>query len=98
MTRWLSSTVRREPEAQQNAVSSRNHFGIRVACGRVSSRPGVCEILRGLASILTVGVLVGTYSSIFVASPFAASREQHFGPEASQPPQGVQGAQRAAFD
>jgi preprotein translocase subunit SecF len=29
------------------------------------------DVLRGFAFILTVGVLVGTYSSIYVASPFA---------------------------
>jgi preprotein translocase subunit SecF len=29
------------------------------------------DVLRGAAFILTVGVIVGTYSSIYVASPFA---------------------------
>ena len=29
------------------------------------------DVLRGFAFILTVGVFVGTYSSIYVASPFA---------------------------
>lgn len=29
------------------------------------------DVLRGFAFILTIGVLVGTYSSIYVASPFA---------------------------
>ena len=29
------------------------------------------DVLRGFAFILAVGVIVGTYSSIYVASPFA---------------------------
>jgi preprotein translocase subunit SecF len=29
------------------------------------------DVLRGFAFILTVGVIVGTYSSVYVASPFA---------------------------
>jgi preprotein translocase subunit SecF len=37
------------------------------------------EVLRGFAFILTVGVIVGTYSSIYVASPFALLWEQIFG-------------------
>ncbi len=37
------------------------------------------EVLRGFAFILTVGVIVGTYSSIYIASPFALLWEQLFG-------------------
>ena len=37
------------------------------------------EVLRGFAFILTVGVIVGTYSSIYVASPFALLWERMFG-------------------
>jgi preprotein translocase subunit SecF len=37
------------------------------------------EVLRGFAFILTVGVVVGTYSSIYVASPFALHWERIFG-------------------
>ena len=34
------------------------------------------DVLRGFAFILTVGVIVGTYSSIYVASPFALFWEE----------------------
>ncbi len=34
------------------------------------------EVLRGFAFVLMVGVIIGTYSSIFVASPFALLWEQ----------------------
>ncbi len=37
------------------------------------------DVLRGFAFILTIGVLVGTYSSIYVASPFALMWEKVFG-------------------
>ncbi|MGB5881370.1 MAG: protein translocase subunit SecF [Thermoanaerobaculia bacterium] len=40
------------------------------------------DVLRGFAFILTVGVVVGTYSSIYVASPFTLFWEQLFGREA----------------
>jgi preprotein translocase subunit SecF len=40
------------------------------------------EVLRGFAFVMTVGILVGTYSSIYVASPFALLWEQYFGAEA----------------
>jgi preprotein translocase subunit SecF len=40
------------------------------------------DVLRGFAFIITVGVVVGTYSSIYVASPFALLWEQVFGREA----------------
>jgi cytidylate kinase len=40
------------------------------------------DVLRGLAFILTLGIVVGTYSSIFVASPFALIWERWFGAEA----------------
>ncbi len=35
------------------------------------------DVLRGFAFILTVGVVIGTYSSVYVASPFALAWE-HF--------------------
>ncbi|MCZ6726632.1 MAG: protein translocase subunit SecF [Acidobacteria bacterium] len=40
------------------------------------------DVLRGFAFILTVGVIVGTYSSIYIASPFALLWEHWFGAEA----------------
>ncbi len=40
------------------------------------------DVLRGFAFVLTVGVIVGTYSSIYIASPFALLWEQVFGREA----------------
>jgi len=42
------------------------------------------EVIRGFAFVLLVGVIVGTYSSIFVASPFALLWEQFFGREARE--------------
>ena len=40
------------------------------------------DVLRGFAFILTVGIVVGTYSSIYIASPFALLWENVFGREA----------------
>lgn len=40
------------------------------------------DVLRGFAFIISVGVIVGTYSSIYVASPFALLWERHFGRQA----------------
>ncbi len=40
------------------------------------------DVLRGFGFILTVGVVVGTYSSIYVASPFALLWEKLFGHQA----------------
>jgi len=37
------------------------------------------DVLRGFSFVLTVGVFVGTYSSIYIASPFALLWEQMFG-------------------
>ncbi len=37
------------------------------------------EVLRGFAFIMTVGVIAGTYSSIYIASPFAVLWEELFG-------------------
>lgn len=39
-------------------------------------------VLRGFAFVLAVGIVVGTYSSIYIASPFALLWEQYFGAEA----------------
>ncbi len=38
------------------------------------------DVIRGFAFIMTVGVIVGTYSSIYIAGPFALLWEQWFGP------------------
>jgi len=40
------------------------------------------DVLRGFAFVITVGVIVGTYSSIYIASPFTLLWEQTFGGEA----------------
>ncbi len=37
------------------------------------------EVIRGFAFVLMIGVIIGTYSSIFVASPFALAWEKYFG-------------------
>jgi preprotein translocase subunit SecF len=37
------------------------------------------DVIRGFAFVMTVGILVGTYSSIYVASPFALLWERYFG-------------------
>jgi preprotein translocase subunit SecF len=37
------------------------------------------DVLRGFAFVMTVGIIVGTYSSIYVASPFALLWESLFG-------------------
>jgi preprotein translocase subunit SecF len=36
-------------------------------------------VLRGFAFVMTIGIIVGTYSSIYIASPFALLWEQLFG-------------------
>lgn len=38
------------------------------------------EAIKGFAFILLVGIIVGTYSSIYIASPFALLWEEWFGP------------------
>jgi preprotein translocase subunit SecF len=40
------------------------------------------DVLRGFAFVITVGVIVGTYSSIYIAGPFTLLWEQLFGGEA----------------
>lgn len=40
------------------------------------------DVLRGFAFIMTVGVIAGTYSSIYIACPFALLWDQKFGREA----------------
>jgi hypothetical protein len=37
------------------------------------------DVLKGFAFVMTVGIIVGTYSSIYVASPFALLWESLFG-------------------
>src|SRR5215203_1866872 len=38
------------------------------------------DVLRGFAFIMTVGIIVGTYSTIYIAGPFAMLWESLFGP------------------
>ncbi|HVR95294.1 MAG TPA: protein translocase subunit SecF [Thermoanaerobaculia bacterium] len=40
------------------------------------------DVIRGFAFVMFVGIIVGTYSSIYVASPFALVWEQMFGAQA----------------
>lgn len=40
------------------------------------------EVLRGFSFVLLVGIIIGTYSSVYVASPFTLLWEQYFGREA----------------
>ncbi|RMH19148.1 MAG: protein translocase subunit SecF [Acidobacteria bacterium] len=42
------------------------------------------EVIRGFAFVLLVGVIVGTYSSIFIACPFTLVWEQWFGRDARE--------------
>ena len=42
------------------------------------------EALRGFSFVLLIGVVIGTYSSIFVASPFALLWEKYFGRDARE--------------
>jgi preprotein translocase subunit SecF len=42
------------------------------------------DVIRGFAFVMLVGILVGTYSSIYVASPFALLWESYFGSERKQ--------------
>ena len=43
--------------------------GLRISCTRSVEKFSACEILRGFSFAMILGVLIGTYSSIFVASP-----------------------------
>jgi preprotein translocase subunit SecF len=38
------------------------------------------DVLRGFALVMTIGIIVGTYSTIYIAGPFAILWEQLFGP------------------
>ena len=40
------------------------------------------DVLRGFSFVLTIGIIVGTYSSVYVASPFALLWEEIFGGQA----------------
>ena len=40
------------------------------------------EVIRGFAFVLLIGIIIGTYSSVYVASPFTLLWEQYFGREA----------------
>lgn len=37
------------------------------------------EVIRGFAFVMLVGVIVGTYSSVYIASPFALLWDEYFG-------------------
>ncbi len=37
------------------------------------------DVIKGFAFIMLVGIIVGTYSSIYIASPFALLWEEWFG-------------------
>jgi preprotein translocase subunit SecF len=39
------------------------------------------DVLRGFSFVLMIGIVVGTYSSVFIACPFALLWEQYFGSE-----------------
>jgi preprotein translocase subunit SecF len=58
------------------------------------------DVLRGFAFVMTVGIIVGTYSSIYIASPFALLWEQLFGSSGKMtkdaPPAGRQSEQPSA--
>ncbi|MEO8502918.1 MAG: protein translocase subunit SecF [Acidobacteriota bacterium] len=49
------------------------------------------DVLRGIAFVLFVGVIVGTYSSIYVASPFALAWATRFGQKGKMKSGGVAG-------
>jgi preprotein translocase subunit SecF len=56
------------------------------------------NVLRGFAFVMTVGIIVGTYSSIYIASPFALLWEQLFGSSgkmSSTPTRGEGGGRQA---
>lgn len=42
------------------------------------------DVIRGFAFVMTVGVIVGTYSSVYIASPFALLWEKLFGKSKSE--------------
>ncbi|MBV8201451.1 MAG: protein translocase subunit SecF [Acidobacteria bacterium] len=61
------------------------------------------DVLRGFAFVMTIGIIVGTYSSVYVASPFALLWEQMFGTKSrirgevtGTQPAGARGAAAAA--
>jgi len=59
------------------------------------------DVLRGFAFVMTIGIVVGTYSSIYIASPFALLWEQLFGGEAkggAQRPDAPKSARPASAD
>lgn len=39
------------------------------------------DVIRGFAFVMSIGVVVGTYSSIYIAGPFALAWESWFGPQ-----------------
>lgn len=53
------------------------------------------EAIRGFAFVLLIGIVIGTYSSVFVASPFALLWEQWFGYEAQKRKRGSAPARAA---
>jgi preprotein translocase subunit SecF len=53
------------------------------------------EVLRGFAFVLLAGVIIGTYSSVFVASPFTLLWEKYFSQEAKDRREGRKRTQTA---
>lgn len=49
------------------------------------------RVVNGFAFALTVGIIVGTYSSIYVASPVALLWDRYFGKQPSRPASGEEG-------
>jgi preprotein translocase SecF subunit len=54
------------------------------------------DVIKGFAFIMLVGIIVGTYSSIYIASPFALLWEQWFGSAGRDSADGAKPAARPA--
>jgi preprotein translocase subunit SecF len=54
------------------------------------------DVIKGFAFIMLVGIIVGTYSSIYIASPFALLWEQWFGSAGRDSSDGAKAAARPA--
>jgi preprotein translocase subunit SecF len=54
------------------------------------------DVIKGFAFIMMVGILVGTYSSIYIASPFALLWEKWFGARGKAEAKNAAGAKRRA--
>ena len=53
------------------------------------------EVLRGFAFVLMIGIIVGTYSSIFIASPIILFWEHFFAKKKAAPPSSARARARA---